>query len=83
MFNSFVGMSIDNAARITVGPDTFADVSLISPTAVDPAWKRISLLPMGVTGIGGRAEMTDTVQISLQLQWGAKPVDVYTYSIRG
>ena len=80
VFNSFVGTGINDATRITVGPDTFADVSLISPTAVNPAWKRVSLPPMGVTGIGGRASITDTVQIPLQLQWGAQPVCVHVYA---
>ena len=80
VFNSFAGTTLDNASRITVGPDTFADISLISPEKFQPHWNRVTLPPMGVPGIGGQAPaITEAVQVPLQLQWGAKPVYVYAY----
>ena len=32
--------------RITVGPDSFADVSLIDPSVVDPSWESVDLPPV-------------------------------------
>ena len=34
VFNLFLGTDVHDATRITVGPDTFADISLISPDVV-------------------------------------------------
>ena len=80
VFNSFLGTDVHDATRITVGPDTFADVSLISPDVVQTHWKRVQMPPMSVSGIGGLAPtISEAVQVPLQLQWGARPVYVYAY----
>ena len=35
-FNGFTGSTLDNKTRLTIGPDLFADVSIIAEDAVDP-----------------------------------------------
>ena len=39
--------------RVTVGPDSFADVSFIHPDIVDLSWDTVSLPPISVSGYNG------------------------------
>ena len=38
---------------ITVGPDSFANMSLIDPSVVDLSWESIDLPPISVSGVDG------------------------------
>ena len=84
VFNGFTGSTgtLDNKTRLTIGPDSFADVSIIAEDAVDPTWQTVEVAPIAVKGIGGPAkptQLTTAVRIPLQLQWAAQTVFVYAY----
>ena len=81
VFNAFTGSTLDDKSRLTVGPDSFADVSIISPNKVDPSWDTVNMPPIGISGVGGgkAAPLTTAVKIPLQLQWGAPVCHVYAY----
>ena len=71
VFNAF----LPSGHRVTVGPDTFCDVSMISPAQVDPAWPATKVNdPLWLNGIGGTTVCDTVVQVPLRLQWGA-PTD--------
>ena len=40
VFNGFTGADALNATRVTIGPDTFSDITLINGNKVSPDWKR-------------------------------------------
>ena len=79
VFNAFCGVDLHSATRLTVGPDSFADVSLISPDKVSPEWKTTQMAPMSVTGIGGKADLVTSVEIPMRLQWGAPLILIHAY----
>ena len=71
VFNSF----LPSGARVTVGPDSFCDVSMIAPHRVDPAWASQKVPhPIWLDGIGGHTALDTIVEVPLQLQWNA-PID--------
>ena len=71
VFNAF----LLSGQLLTVGPDTFCDISMISPSKVDPAWLSTRVAdPLWLDGIGGNTSCDVVVQVPLRLQWGA-PVD--------
>ena len=71
VFNGF----LPSGSRLTIGPDTFCDVSMIDPAKVDPTWpSRKVTSPMWLNGIGGTAALDTVVLVPVRLQWGA-PVD--------
>ena len=71
VFNSFLGTDVHDVTRITVGPDTFADISFISPDVVQTHGKRVPMTPMSVSGIGGLAPtISEAVQVIRQLYSG-------------
>ena len=60
----------DSGSPLVVGPDTMADVTLISPSKVDPSWHRYSAGTVHMQGIGyGNA--TEKVTVPIRQQWGA------------
>ena len=84
VFNAFIphrDPSDHNDTRITVGPDSFADVSLIDPSVVDPSWESVDLPPVSVSGFDGLSSnlLVKAVKVPLRLQWGApiNPVDAF------
>lgn len=80
-FNAFTGVDTDQEQRISVGPDTFADVSLVSASVIQPTWESVTLPPVEVSGIGGLSlqPLKKAVQIPLRLQWGAPVVHLWAY----
>ena len=76
IFNAFIphcDPSDHDDTCITVGPDLFADVSLIDPSVVDPSWESVDLPPVAVSGFDGLSLnlLVKAVQVPLRLQWGA------------
>ena len=53
VFNGF----LESGDRITIGPDSFCDVSVISPDKVDPSWPRQPATPVALDGFGGLAQL--------------------------
>ena len=49
---AYVAFTTDDK-RITVGVDTWCEVSVIDPSVVDPSWERVPLADLDVCGIGG------------------------------
>ena len=71
VFNGF----LSSGKRVTVGPDTFCDVSMITPECVDPTWPTQKVQhPIWLDGIGGHAALDTVVEVPIQLQWAA-PTD--------
>ena len=61
VFNAFIprpDLSNHDDVRVTVGPDTFADISLIDPSIVDPMWDTVDLPPVSVSGFDGPSKGT-------------------------
>lgn len=67
--------------RISVGPDSFADVSLIDPSVVDPSWESVNLPPVAVSGFDGPSSnlLAKAAKAPLRLQWGAPINHVYAF----
>ena len=65
---------------MTVGPDSFCDVSMIAPHRVDPAWASQKVPhPIWLDGIGGHTALDTIVEVPLQLQWGAPTDTLFMY----
>ena len=81
VFNAFAGSKLFDSTRLTVGPDSFADLTLITPDKVDPTWETVSVGPIKMSGIGGQAPapIITAVKVPLRMQWGAAPAEVYAY----
>ena len=81
VFNGFIPSSDRDDTRVTIGPDSFADVSLVHPDIVDPSWETVSLPPMSVSGYNGvpGSLLVTAVKVPLRLQWGAPVIHVYAY----
>ena len=60
VFNAFTGKASHSSHRITVGPDSFADISLIAPAAVHPKWNTVTVPQFSVRGIGGLSSPVST-----------------------
>ena len=58
VFNGFTGPTLDSKTRLTIGPDSFADVSIIANDVDDPTWQTVEVTPIAVKGIGGPAKPT-------------------------
>ena len=81
VFNGFVGNDKHNATRVTIGPDTFSDITLIPAKQVHPDWKQFTLPPISLVGIGGKKTdaVVQAVQVPLRLQWGAPVTHIVAY----
>ena len=80
VFNAFTAGPLASRSRMTVGPDTFADITLISKDAVKDEWRRIDVPPITLDGIGGQsAPVVQAVRVPLHLQWGAPAVHIYAF----
>jgi hypothetical protein len=84
VFNAFIprpDLSNHDDIRVTVGPDTFADISLIDPSIVDPSWDAIDLPPISVSGFDGPSSslLVRAVRVPLRLQWGAPVNHIYAF----
>ena len=73
VFNAFAGDDAHSASRLTVGPDSFSDVTLVAPNKVDPSWQQLHVPPIPYAGIGGLApqDLTTAVRIPIRMQWGS------------
>ena len=61
-----------NHTRVTIGPDSFSELSWVSPTIVDPSWPHMDVPPRQVVGVGANVAMTSTaVQVPVRQQWQA------------
>ena len=80
VFNAFTGKAPHSSHRITVGPDSFADITLIAPAAVHPKWNTVTVPQFSVRGIGGLSSPVSTaVQVPIRLQYGAPLTYIYAY----
>ena len=84
VFNAFIprlGSSSHDDVRVTVGPDTFADISLVDPSIVNPAWDTIDLPPISVSGFDGPSSslLVRAVRVPLRLQWEGSVNHIYAF----
>ena len=68
--------------RVTVGVDTWCEVSVIDPSVVDPSWERVPLEDLDVFGIGGLVpdHFEGAAIVPLRHRWMA-PVRHYIMAI--
>ena len=79
VFNAFAGIDPLSPNRLTALPDTGADITMISPSAIDPSWDKVSVPGVSVTGVGGLAPdlATTAVKVPIRLQWGSTLIYIY------
>jgi hypothetical protein len=67
--------------RLTVGPDSFADITIIRPSCVDKQWTTVKVKPVSVAGIGGLCPtpMDTAVRVPIRLQYGSALSYIYAY----
>ena len=66
--DSYLAFS-DKGAPLVTAPDTCAEVTLVAPARVDPAWQALEPIPVNITGIGDD-KVCRRVLIPMQMRWG-------------
>ena len=57
--------------KVTMGPDTFSEITLVSSELEDASWERVSDEPIEISGVGdGTATMGDRVMVPMRLRTG-------------
>ena len=71
--------------RYRVGVDSYAEISLISPSVVRESWDTTDLnaASIGMSGIGGKKLATKAVKLPIQLHWKQPAFDSRLYDIVG
>jgi hypothetical protein len=62
----------DHDTSIITGVDTYAEISIIRSSRVNPAWEMIDGPPLPLDGIGGRVTVSKRVRVPMRQQWGAQ-----------
>ena len=57
--------------KVTMGPDSFSEITMVSSKLEDASWERISDEPIEISGVGdGTATMGDRVMVPMRLRTG-------------